>query len=183
MTYAIYSISTAPDAAKETLAGAQKAFGFIPNLFGTMAGAPPLLKTYLAVGDLFDETSFTPTERQVVMLTTSYENGCEYCVGAHTALSAMQKVPDVVVHAIRGGRPIEDPRLEALRRFTSSIVTTRGRPSEAETTAFHDAGYSQSQALEVVLGVGFKTLANYANHLASTPLDTAFAKASWTKAA
>ena len=179
MTYAIYSISTAPDAAKETLAGIQKAFGFIPNLFGTMAGAP-VLKTYLAVGELFDETSFTSTERQVVMLTTSYENGCEYCVGAHTALSAMQKVPDVVVHAIRDGRPIEDPKLG---RFTSSIVTTRGRASEAETTAFHDAGYSQLQALEVVLGVGFKTIANYANHLASTPVDAAFAMASWTKAA
>ena len=183
MRYAVHTIDTAPDRAKETLAGAEKSFGFIPNLLGTMAEAPELLKTYLAVGALFDETSFTPTERQVVMLATSYENGCEYCMGAHTAISSMQKVPDAVVLAIRDGRPIADPKLEALRRLTAAVVASRGWPDEADLTAFHRAGYGQAQVLEVILGVGLKTFANYANHIAGTPLDKAFAKAAWKKPA
>jgi hypothetical protein len=33
--------------------------------------------------------------------------------------------------------------------------------------------------LEVLVGVTQKTLSNYANHLAETPLDDAFAKAAW----
>lgn len=183
MTYQIHTIETAPEAARESLAGAQKAFGFVPILFGTMAAAPALLKTYLAVGALFDETSLTPTERQVVMLTTSYENNCEYCVGAHTAMSAMQKVPDDVVQAIRDGKPIADRKLEALRQLTSAIVTSRGFPTDDVLAAFHAAGYSQVQLLEVVLGVGFKTLANYTNHIAGTPLDKGFAKVAWSKVA
>lgn len=39
------------------------------------------------------------------------------------------------------------------------------------------------QVLEVVLGIGIKTLSNYTNHIAGTPLDEACAKAAWSKAA
>lgn len=55
--------------------------------------------------------------------------------------------------------------------------------ADAEIEAFLDAGYSRGQVLEVVLGVGVKTLSNYTNHLAGTPLDNAFEKAAWAKAA
>jgi alkylhydroperoxidase family enzyme len=92
-------------------------------------------------------------------------------------------VPDHVVQAIRAGRPIVDYKLEALRRFTAAVVTMRGWPSEADTRGFLDAGYTRAQILEVVLGVGMKTLSNYTNHIADTPLDHAFAKAAWSKAA
>jgi len=183
MSYTVHTIDTAKEAAKETLSGVQKSFGFIPNMLAIMAGAPPVLKAYLTAGALFDETSFSATERQVVMLTTSYENDCEYCVGAHTAISGMQKVPGEIVQAIRAGTPIADRKLEALRRFTSAVVTSRGKPPHNEVTEFHQAGYSQDQALEVAFGVGFKTIANYANKIAATPLDGGFAKVAWTKAA
>lgn len=183
MTYPIHSIETAPVESKEALAGAKKAFSFVPNLLATMASAPPLLKTYLAVGALFDETSFSATERQVVLLATSFENGCAYCMGAHTAISGMQKVPDDVVQSIRDGRPIANLKLEALRRFTAAIVTTRGWPSVEDLAVFRGAGYTQVQSLEVVLGVGLKTFSNYTNHLAQTPLDAAFAASSWSKPA
>jgi len=183
MTYAVHTVATAPESAKETLAGAQKAFGFLPNLLGVMAEAPALLKAYRALAGLFEETSFTPTERQIVLLTASYENGCTYCVAAHSVIADVQKVPADVVDAIRGGAPIADKKLEALRRFAAAVVKTRGWLSDAEVAAFLNAGYTPAQVLEVVLGVGFKTLSNYTNHIAETPLDGAFAKASWSKAA
>jgi len=49
--------------------------------------------------------------------------------------------------------------------------------------AFLAAGHDKQQMLEVVLGIGMKTLSNYANHIARTPLDKAFAPAAWSKAA
>jgi hypothetical protein len=42
---------------------------------------------------------------------------------------------------------------------------------------------ASAQALEVAFGVGLKTIANYANKIAATPLDGGFAKVAWTKAA
>lgn len=183
MSYPMHTPDTAPEAAKEPLAKAQRAFGFVPNLLAVMASAPTLLKAYMTLGALFDESSFTPAERQVVLLEVSYQNGCDYCVAAHTVIAGMQGVPASAVDAVRGGHPIADQRLEALRQFTAAVVESRGWPSENHTRAFFGAGYTQAQALEVILGVGMKTLSNYTNHIAGTPLDAAFSKAAWSKAA
>lgn len=183
MSFPIHDVDSAPEAAKPILTGAKKGLGFVPNLFGTMAGAPALLNAYTTLTGIFDQTSFSPTERQVVLLSVSYENTCEYCVAAHSVIASMQKVPGDVVEAIRADTPIADPKLEALRRFTRAVVASRGWPTEQHTQAFLAAGYGSQQILEVVLGVGIKTLSNYTNHLAATPLDAAFAKAAWSKAA
>lgn len=179
----IHTIDTAPEAARDILAGAQKKLGFVPNLYAMMASAPALVKAYTTLSGLFEETSFSATERQVVLMTVSFVNSCDYCVAAHTVLAGMQKVPSDVVTAIRNGQPIADPRLEALRRYTIAVVTSRGWPSDAEAQAFQQAGYGPTQMLEVVLGVGIKTLSNYANHIGATPLDAAFSPAAWSKAA
>ncbi len=182
MSYRIHTAETAPQEARDSLAAATKAYGFCPNLLAVMAEAPALLKAYLTIARLFEETSLTPAERQVVLLTVSYENGCEYCVAAHTVIAHMQRVPRDVVEAIREGKSIADKKLEALRRYTAALVQSRGWPSAEDSQAFFDAGYTQANVLEVVLGVGQKTLSNYTNHIASTPLDQAFAKAAWSTA-
>ena len=52
-------------------------------------------------------------------------------------------------------------------------------PSDLQ--ALVDAGYTRATALEVVLGVGLKTMSNYTNHVANTPLDEAFQPAAWSR--
>lgn len=183
MTYTIRTIETAPAPAKETLAAARKAYGFLPNLLGMITASPALVKAYTTVAALFEETSFTPAEQQTVLHRVSAENNYEYCVAAHSVIAAIQKAPYDVVQAIRDRKPIPDTKLEALRCFTTAIVKTRGWPTNENTKAFLDAGYSRAQVLDVVLGVGLKTLSNYANHIGDTPLDQAFAKSAWSRAA
>jgi AhpD family alkylhydroperoxidase len=162
---------------------AAKTYGFVPNLLAVMAEAPALVNADVNLSRIFEETSLTAIERQVVLPATSFENKCECCVAAHSVIAAMQAVPTEVVEAIRNGQPIADSKLEALRRFTAEVVTTLGWPSESALQAFRKVGYREQQVREVVLGVGMKTLSNYTNHIAGTPLDKAFAKAAWSKAA
>jgi uncharacterized peroxidase-related enzyme len=175
----LHTPETAAPAGAQLLTAARAKFGFVPNLLATMANAPTLLEGYLAIGSIFDKTSLTPTERQIVLLATSFANGCDYCMAAHSAIAGMQQVAPAVVTALRDGSPIADPRLEALRRFATEVVERRGWPSADCVAQFTAAGYQPAQALEVVLGVGMKTLSNYANHLAGTPLDAQFAAAKW----
>ena len=40
-------------------------------------------------------------------------------------------------------------------------------------------GYCEQQVLEIILGVGLKSIANYINHIAKTQLDDAFAAVAW----
>jgi len=183
MSFPVQTPETAPEGAKEILTTAKKNYGFVPNLLGVMSTAPSLVEGYLTLAKIFESTSFSPTERQVVLLATSYENECEYCMAVHSTFSEMQKVPREIVQAIRTGSPIQDLKLEALRRFTSAVVTAQGWASPDDVKAFFGAGYAEQQALEVVLGVGLKTISNYTTHIAKTPLDDAFSAAAWTKEA
>lgn len=179
MNFPVHKVETAPAAAKPTLEAALKGYGFLPNLLGMMATAPALVAGYTTLAKIFDETSLTPTERQIVLLAASFENTCAYCMAAHSTIAAMQRVPADVVDALRKGDPLPDHRLEALRQFTAAVVVARGQPSEIDVQPFLDAGFGSQQILEVILGVGLKTLSNYANHFADTPVDAAFSSAAW----
>ena len=179
--FKIHTTETAPEGSKEILAGAQKSLGFIPNLYGIMAEAPSALKAYNGLSDNFEKSSFTATEKQIVLLATSYVNGCNYCMAVHSTVAQMYKVSQDVIDALRNNKPIADPKLEALRKFTNAIVEKRGWVSDKEINEFISAGYSKAQVLEVVVGVTQKTLSNYINHIVKTPLDAAFEPNKWTK--
>jgi AhpD family alkylhydroperoxidase len=153
--------------------------GSTPTLPCSLAGAPAALKAYLTVGEIFGSTSFTPQEQETVLLSVSFENGCEYCMAAHSAVGRMKGLPEDAVAALRSGDPLRDTRLNALSRFTRAVVRERGWPSADDVQAFLDAGFTPQNLLEVLVGVTMKTLSNYTNNLADTPLDEAFAKHAW----
>ena len=71
--------------------------------------------------------------------------------------------------------------LEALRRFTETVVRTRGNIIPDDLDAFLEAGWEPAQVLEVVLGVAAKVMSNYTNSIAGTPLDDAVQSDQWTK--
>jgi uncharacterized peroxidase-related enzyme len=182
MSLTVHTAETAPAKSAPILEEVKAKFGFLPNLIGVFAESPEALQGYLALSSLMDNTDLTPTERQIILLATSRANECEYCIAAHTTISSMQKVPDDVVHAIRNNQPISDPKLEALRSFTEKVVTERGLVTEEDKSAFIAAGFSKRNILDVILGVSMKTLSNYTNHIAETPLDAAFEPANWKAA-
>lgn len=183
MKFQTFTPETAPEGSRPILAATAKAMGFVPNLLATMAGSPALLTAYTTLSRIYDESSLSPAERQIVLIAASRSNACEYCVAAHTVIAGMQRVPAAVVQAVRDGTTVADPKLEALRRFATIVAESRGWPDADAQRDFEAAGYGPQQALEVVLGVGLKTLSNYTNHIAHTPLDAAFSPAKWTRAA
>jgi len=179
--FPLHDETTAPPAAREALAATRDSFGMIPNLERVMASAPPLLDAYSHAWALFDETTLSPVERQVVYQTANFENECTYCVPWHTLLSEQAGMPQPVLEALRAGAPLPDARLEALRRFTERLIATRGNVSAADRETFLAAGYTPAQALEVVLGIAIKTMSNFTNAIAGTPLDRAVQRHAWTK--
>lgn len=180
--YQLYDENTVPDGAQQTLAKVKGGYGFIPNLHAIMAESPSLLKAYVMISQIFEETAFSDTEKQLILLAVSYENTCDYCVAAHSTVAKMKKVPSEIIDALRDGRTLPDEKLEVLRQFVRTVVVNRGHATEMEIKAFLDVGYSRAQVFDVLVGVGMKTLSNYTNHIADTPLDTAFQPQAWKKA-
>ncbi|MET4102824.1 putative peroxidase-related enzyme [Roseovarius sp. MBR-38] len=185
MTLPFLTVDDAEPQARAVLEKARAQVGFIPNMYAGMVNSPGLLATYLDGYERFRKQSgFTPAEQEVVFLTISRGNGCDYCMAAHSMIAEkMSRVPAEVTEAIRNGQPIPDLRLAALATFTETLRETRGLPSKADVRAFLDAGYEERQVLEIILALAVKTLSNYANHLLHTPLDAMFAGHAWEKAA
>ncbi len=179
--FTIHDETTAPEASKPLLAKSKAAFGRIPGLHGVMAESPELLEGYQRLHELFQKTSFDKDELTVVWQTINVENECHYCVPAHTGIAKLMKVDDAITTALRTETPLPTPRLEALRTFTLLVVRDRGVVSDADVQAFLDAGFTQKNILEVILGYAQKIMSNYTNHLASTPVDSVFHSLLWTR--
>jgi len=94
--------------AAQRLDEAQSRLGFVPNMYAVMANSPGLLDTYIHGYERFRELSgLTPAEQEVVLLAISRENGCTYCVAAHSFLAdQVSGVPTAVTDAIRDGGAI-----------------------------------------------------------------------------
>jgi alkylhydroperoxidase family enzyme len=181
--FTLHDENTAPEASKELLIQSRKTNGMLPGLHAVMAEAPGLLEAYNFVHQQFMNSSFDKDELTVVWQTINVEHACHYCVPAHTAIAKGMKVDDAITDALRNETALPNARLEALRTFTLSVVRGRGNVDASEVQAFIDAGFTQRNILEVVLGLSQKVMSNYTNHLTQTPVDAPFQKFAWTKSA
>ena len=151
------TIESAPQGSQETLKAIQKGFGFIPNLMATFANSPAVLNGYMAMDAAWDKSSLTPKERQLILLTASVQNSCNYCKAAHsTILKGMMKVEAEIVANVGEGKTLSDTKLNALVSFTRELVSERGFVSENTKADFLKQGYTEVQMIEVVVGVALK---------------------------
>lgn len=168
----LHTLDSAPADSQAFVAKAIANNGFLPNLIGVLANAPVALETYMTVAGINGRASLTLAEREVVQITAARIHGCDFCVAGHTAV-ALKKAgqPAELVRALQTGADTGDAKLDAVAHFATAVIARRGAVDDAELQAFLAAGYSQQQALEVVLGISLATLCNFANSLAGTPVN------------
>jgi alkylhydroperoxidase family enzyme len=179
--FTLHDKKSAPQGSQDLLNNSIKAFGMVPGLHAVMAEAPGLLEGYQRLHQLFLDSSFDDEEITVVWQTINVEHACHYCVPAHTGIAKSMDVDDAITDALRNETPLPTDQLEALRNFTLAVVRDRGNVDSSAVAAFLEAGFSERQILEVVLGTAQKVMSNYTNHLANTPIDKPFQKFEWHK--
>jgi len=177
------TIETANTISSKVLEVSKKRAGMIANMYGTMANNDALLDSYTYSYESFRKNSgFTPQEQEVVFLSMNYENGCEYCMAAHSVIAdRMSKVPKEVTNAIRNNTEIPDEKLKVLSEFSRVMIEKRGYPTEKDIEIFLNAGYTKNHILGVITAAAIKTMSNYTNHIFDIPVDKAFESRYWTK--
>ncbi|MGK0500587.1 MAG: putative peroxidase-related enzyme [Oceanicoccus sp.] len=176
MTFTLHTTDTAVAVASAELEQSKKAFGFIPNLHAVLAEAPNVLKAYKDLHALFQNSSFNNEELTVVWQAINVENECHYCVPAHTGIAHMMNVDSAIIDALSNNTELPSAKLQALKDTTLALLRNRGHLNASELEAFNAAGYGNQQLLEIILGIAQKTISNYSNHLANTPVDVPFQK-------
>lgn len=179
--FTFHTVETAPEDSKAILEGAAKQMGRVPGLYAAMAESPETLKAYQQLHQFFTATSFDAEELTVVWQTINVEHECHFCVPAHTAIAHSMKVNPAITDALRNQTPLPTEKLQALHDFTLAMVRERGNVTDAQMETFFDAGYSQKQVIEIILGLSQKVISNYVNHVAKTPVDPMFEAYAWRK--
>ena len=147
----------------------EKGLGFVPNLYAYFAKSDTALADYLALQNR--KSSLKAKEREVVNLITSQINGCKYCQSAHTVLGKMNGFSDEQVLELRKGTATFDKKLDALVKFTASVVENKGNASQVAKDKFFAAGYTEVNMIDVVVIIGDKIISNYIHNLTGFAID------------
>lgn len=147
----------------------QKGLGFVPNLYAYFGKNETALGDYLGLQNR--KSTLKAKEREVINLVTSQINGCIYCQSAHTVLGKMNGFTDEEILEIRSGKASFENKLDALAKFTASVVENRGKATKEAKEAFFDAGYTEPNMIDVVIVVGDKIISNYIHNLTGLEVD------------
>ena len=96
-------------------------------------------------------------------------------------MAQAMKIDKALSSALRDETALSSTRLEALHDFTLLLLRNHGHASDTEISKFLSAGYTHQNMLEVVLGLAQKTISNYVNHLARTPVEKQYEHYAWKK--
>ena len=146
-----------------------KGLGFVPNLYAYYAKNDTALGDYLTLQNR--NSTLKAKEREVINLVTSEINGCHYCQSAHTMLGKMNGFTDDQILDLRSGSSNFDSKLDALVKFTASIVINKGNATQEVKEGFFAAGYTEANMIDVVMVVGDKVISNYIHNLAGFEID------------
>ncbi|MDJ0509714.1 MAG: peroxidase-related enzyme [Crocosphaera sp.] len=149
--------------AQAVLREIEKGFGQIPNLFKTMAHFPPLLKAnwekYKAV---MLKGNLSRQGKESLALLVSLDNGCHYCVAAHSQALLKLGLSPAQVQATVESKLTETGLQKKEIQLLSLARRANKNPHEIDESSFEDLkqlGVTEVEIIEtlgvVELFVGF----------------------------
>lgn len=148
------------NAEQKALYGAIHAqLGMVPNFLKVFANSPAALKAFLGLHGIAGEGSLDPQTRERIALALAQQNSCEYCLSAHTAIGRKAGLNSAEIEANRAGSS-QDAKAAVAVKFARSLVAHTGDITTAELIEMREAGYSESDIVEVITHVGMNILTN-----------------------
>ena len=133
--------------------------GMVPNFLKVFANSPAALKAFLGLHGIAGDGSLDPQTRERIALALAQQNGCEYCLSAHTAIGRKAGLDAAEIKANRSGSS-QDEKAAVAVRFARSLVSHMGEVTTAELQEMRNVGYSESDIVEVITHVGMNILTN-----------------------
>jgi uncharacterized peroxidase-related enzyme len=139
----------------ETIQEIERAFGMVPNLFKTYAHYPPLLEAnWRKVKALMMEGSLRRKVKETIAFLVSKDNGCAYCISAHSAALRSIGISPEEIRTIGESAEAADfnEKEKVLIRFVRKANLSPLKITEAEFQSLRQLGASDAEIVEA-LGV------------------------------
>lgn len=173
-TFSVPTREQVAPANQEIFDNLQKALGFVPNLYATIAYSDNGLSRFLAYQNA--KTSLNNKEKEAVNLVVSQVNNCLYCQSAHLVLGKMNGFSDEQLFEIRNAKAT-DVKLNALVQLAADITKNCGYANNELVDAFFAQGYTNENLVDLILQISDKTAMNYLHNLTKVPVDFPLAPA------
>ena len=153
-----------PHDIRERIAAVQEKSGFVPNVFLALARRPDEFRAFFAYHDALmeKEGGLSKAEREMIVVTTSAANQCQYCVIAHGAILRIRaKNPFVADQVAVNYRKADiTPRQKAMLDFAMKVALEAQVVSDADFTALAAHGFSDDDIWDIAAIAAFFALSN-----------------------
>jgi len=141
-----------------------------PNFLKVLARSLATMRGYAGAENALANGQLTESQREQIALTVAEINGCGYCLASHTQRAKDAGLDDEDIRLARRATAT-DPRSSAMLGFAQTVVLQRGEIKDHDLRIARQAGFSESEIIEIIGNIAISIFTNYLNLIARTEPD------------
>jgi len=138
--------------------------GFVPNVFWALAHRPDELRAFWAYHEALmrRDSGLSKGEREMIVVATSAENNCLYCVVAHGAILRIYEKSATIADAIATNYKKADitDRQKAMLDFAIKTCNRSQDIGDDDFAMLHQHGFSDDDIWDIAAITGLFALSN-----------------------
>ena len=174
--YPIPEINDLPEDLRTFILNVNEKMGFVPNVFLVLAYRPDELRAFMAYHDAVMERNggLSKKDREMIVVATSGDNNCQYCVVAHGAILRIRAKNPLIADQIAINHHKADitTREKAMLDFAIKVSQDSGSINDNDREKLKNHGFSDDDIWDIVAITAFFGMSNrLANSLSIRPND------------
>ena len=178
--YPVPEIADLPEDIRQRVLAVQEKAGFVPNVFLALAHRPDELRAFFAYHDalMLKDGGLSAAEKEMIVVATSNDNGCLYCVVAHGAVLRIRARNALIADQVAVNYRKADiaPRQVAMLDFALKVSNDSRAIGDADFDVLRGHGFSDEDIWDIAAITALFGLSNrLANVTAMRPNDEFYA--------
>ena len=174
--YPVPELDELPEDLRDRIMAVQEKAGFVPNVFLALAHRPSECRAFFDYHDalMLRDGGLSKAEREMIVVSTSGANDCQYCVVAHGAILRIYAKNPLVADqvAINFRKADITDRQRAMLTFAEKVALNSAALEEADYEAVRSHGFDDEDIWDIGAIAAFFALSNrMANLTAMRPND------------
>ena len=162
--FSIPELKDMPEDIRDRIEAVQEKSGFVPNVFMVMARRPDEFRAFFAYHDALMErdSGLSKAEREMIVVTTSALNDCQYCVISHGAILRIRAKNPLIADqvAINDLKADLSDRERVMLDLAKKVAMSAGQVTEKDIELAKVAGFSDEDIWDIGAITAFFALSN-----------------------
>ena len=169
--YPVPELDELPEDLRDRIMAVQEKAGFVPNVFLALAHRPNECRAFFDYHDalMLRDGGLSNAEREMIVVSTSGANDCQYCVVAHGAILRIYAKDPLVADqvAINFRKADITDRQRAMLAFAEKVALNSAALEEADYEAVRRHGFDDEDIWDIGAIAAFFALSNRMANLAA----------------